>query len=789
MSPGGIQTQPCLGEKLPRAAMPPEERVGPGGSRARWSEEEIRKLHEGLEIAAKDQGGINWGTVAEHVGTRTPQSCLRRYNAVDAFRRGRQRSPTVRSWGKAETLRLLQLIEEYGSNWTLISRRMGRSPNSCKGRLVNVRRAIVQRKADSMLDEDMMQICRRILPELGGHRGPPRLSRRALGGLSSPAPQPADPAASEVPDGSMSSRVSGVPVRLSLASHSSRELGEDSQPPTPVASSLQSAHSIHQFQPFHPVPPLQPFSSQAFDSLGSFGADGPDPSGHSLHQSYTTGSGIFDGRSHGWPASPAGYLAEPPEASRSTLASQGQSADNWTLLLEDHIDGHVDDGADEKTDEPVRSMIESTLLDASRSTDFGRAVASSQRPWDSELGEDSSFFFGQASDLFRGSEIRGSGTFELQARPEPAAGPRLPFSPSASFSGQAGVQANLSVPTVLEIPTSPAASSLSPAPPTPTVSAASIVPGVPGAPSIPGALVAPVTPLITPALAFPGAHPLPQISSAPPMPALPPFHGAQVGFPQPGFPMLPGANISGETGSQPPLPTEGGDLAPVYASREGPRPNLHPLQACFYHNSNEDASDATPEKRDSDAFLSLTDSLSVAPAPPVSSTPGNTSLGGAPVYGLPAMQGSAAWTPSATISPLACMAESAGQASDCSYMTDVATPEAVAFRMLGVPAPLGVAGGFLEDPTAAHYSQSSGSASPFWGAVKGHQGNRPPLYAPSSHLGGGPYFNLPPAHQGSVHLHQSLPISTPPGIPLEVMVGTPLLAGQSPIMGRSAAEF
>lgn len=100
--------------------------LDPTLKRGRWTEDEDRILLE-----AYNKMGSVWNKIAQLIPGRTDDQCSKRYNDVlDPSVRDR-----LREWTKEEDDKLVQLVEQHGTQWRTISSRMqGRTGLTCRNR-------------------------------------------------------------------------------------------------------------------------------------------------------------------------------------------------------------------------------------------------------------------------------------------------------------------------------------------------------------------------------------------------------------------------------------------------------------------------------------------------------------------------------------------------------------------------------------------------------------------------------------------------------------------------------
>lgn len=96
--------------------------INPLIKREKWSLDEDLTLSIALKIYVKNK----WAKISGHIPFRTDIQCRERYcNILDPNLIGVQ-------WNESEDLKLVRLVEEYGSKWSLIAKEFGdRTDNTC----------------------------------------------------------------------------------------------------------------------------------------------------------------------------------------------------------------------------------------------------------------------------------------------------------------------------------------------------------------------------------------------------------------------------------------------------------------------------------------------------------------------------------------------------------------------------------------------------------------------------------------------------------------------------------
>jgi hypothetical protein len=95
-----------------------------GKIRKTWAPEEDKKL----VALVQETKGRNWKKIANVLGNKSGPQCSYRYNKLI------NEAPRAK-WNRNEDIQLLELIEAYGHNWTLIANKLpGKTPEEAKSR-------------------------------------------------------------------------------------------------------------------------------------------------------------------------------------------------------------------------------------------------------------------------------------------------------------------------------------------------------------------------------------------------------------------------------------------------------------------------------------------------------------------------------------------------------------------------------------------------------------------------------------------------------------------------------
>ncbi|CAD8081395.1 unnamed protein product [Paramecium primaurelia] len=93
-----------------------------------WNTKEDNLLKKGIQIC-----GINWIAIAQYLPNRNPNQCAQRWKRLQG-----NRSRTNQFWSPEEDVMLLQLISQFGKQWSKIAKIFqNRSGKQCRNRFVN----------------------------------------------------------------------------------------------------------------------------------------------------------------------------------------------------------------------------------------------------------------------------------------------------------------------------------------------------------------------------------------------------------------------------------------------------------------------------------------------------------------------------------------------------------------------------------------------------------------------------------------------------------------------------